>query len=197
MAPNLALKDTTPTADGIGISVVTPALASSDPLSAPPCDGQAISANALTPSAGQACDSQLHLQQVPLCPQVQALIFKGLSDYGLARTGVAGDNLDVPATSFEAWDGTQLAGAVVVKVFWGQTHVRLLYVSPAYQGQGLGSRLMDQAANWARQQGCQFMFVETMSFQATGFYQKNGFILEMERPGYLQGASQMHLRRDL
>ena len=40
----------------------------------------------------------------PLTPAVHKKIFQGMDAFGKKKTGVAGAGLDVPPTSFEAWD---------------------------------------------------------------------------------------------
>ena len=120
-----------------------------------------------------------------------------MDTFGKKKTGVAGDGLDVLPTSFEAWDGEIFIGAVVVKLFWGQMHVKYLYVDEAYRGKGIASRLMEGAISFAREQKCDFIFVETLSFQALDFYTKHGFDLEFTRPGYACHTSFHYLKKTL
>lgn len=133
----------------------------------------------------------------PLSPEVHKKIFQGLNAFGKEKTGIAGDGLDVLPTSFEAWEGDCFVGAVVVKLFWGQMHVKYLYVDEAYRGKGIASRLMEGAISLAREERCDFIFVETLSFQALDFYTKHGFELEFTRPGYACGASFHYLKKKL
>ena len=79
----------------------------------------------------------------------------------------------------------------------GALHVKYVYVDDAYRGQGLATRLIERAFAYGRENKCFFAFVETMSFQALGFYQKMGFQLEFTRPGYAHGTSFHYLRKDL
>lgn len=115
----------------------------------------------------------------------------------MEKLGFAGDHLDQPPTSFEAWDDQLFVGAIVTKKFWGQVHIKYLYIHPSYRSQGIARFLMEQAFDHARQDGCSFIFVETLSFQALEFYKKMGFCLEFTRPGYSHNISFHYLRRDL
>jgi ribosomal protein S18 acetylase RimI-like enzyme len=135
--------------------------------------------------------------QVFLTPKVQKLIFQGLQDYGKIKKGFAGDHLDEPPTSFEAWDQGVLAGALVVKKFWGQMHIRSLYVETAYRGQHIATTLMKRAMDLAVHWQCDFIFVETLNFQALNFYKKMGFDQDFVRYGYAQGTSFHYLRKNL
>lgn len=132
-----------------------------------------------------------------LTPKVQDLIFQGFQEYSLYILGEAGDHLDESPRSFEAWDQETFVGAVVVKRFWGQMHIKYLYVHKDYRQHRIASYLMEQAFAYARGLRCAFIFVETLSFQAVGFYQKLGFKIEFTRPGYSQGVSFHYLKKDL
>ncbi len=66
-----------------------------------------------------------------------------------------------------------------------------------YRCQGLGTELMEVAFKFGRENKCPFAFVETMSFQALGFYQKNEFQLDFTRSGYSHGTSFHYLQKKL
>lgn len=53
--------------------------------------------------------------------------------------------------------------------------VELLVVPEAFRGQGLGARMLQQAEGWARERGCVGVWLDTFSFQAPGFYEKQGY----------------------
>ncbi len=99
--------------------------------------------------------------------------------------------------AFVAMDDEIFAGAIVVGLFWGALHVRKIYVDDAYRHQGLGSKLMELAFKYGLENKCPFAFVETMSFQALSFYEKNGFQLDFTRSGYSHGTSFHYLQKKL
>lgn len=99
--------------------------------------------------------------------------------------------------TFIAMDDQIFAGAIVVGLFWGAIHVRKIYVGGAYRHQGLGTKLMEYAFTYGIENKCPFAFVETMSFQALSFYQKNGFQLDFTRSGYSHGTSFHYLQKKL
>jgi GNAT superfamily N-acetyltransferase len=77
--------------------------------------------------------------------------------------------------------------------FWGITlfrwlHVQMLIVPEILRGRGIGSAVMNAAETEARARGCIGSCVDTFSFQATGFYEKLGYIpfgvLEDYPPGH-------------
>jgi GNAT superfamily N-acetyltransferase len=55
--------------------------------------------------------------------------------------------------------------------------IRTLWVQPALRGQGHGRALLEAAEQEACRQGCKVIMLSSYSFQAPGFYQKNGYEL--------------------
>ena len=117
------------------------------------------------------------------------------SKEAITSTGI--DGLAKEPVAFEMRDGEAFIGCVVVQMFWGQLHVKYLTVDEAYRNQGHARSLMEHAFEFGKRQGCTFAFVETMNFQAPGFYQKLGFKAEMIREGYALGTSFYYLRKEL
>jgi GNAT superfamily N-acetyltransferase len=64
-----------------------------------------------------------------------------------------------------------IAGTILLK--WLKIYVTA--VSPAHRKQGIGKDLLIKAEQHARSQGCQYVYVDTMSFQAYEFYLKSGY----------------------
>ena len=60
--------------------------------------------------------------------------------------------------------------------------VDVMAVSPDYRRQGIGRKLVEEAEAIAAQHGCQYSYVDTMSFQAPDFY----FALGYEESGRLR-----------
>jgi ribosomal protein S18 acetylase RimI-like enzyme len=68
-----------------------------------------------------------------------------------------------------------LLGGVAGRTVYGQFLIEVVWVAEACRGTGLGRRLMEQAEALARERGCVAAQVDTLSFQAPGFYRKLGF----------------------
>jgi ribosomal protein S18 acetylase RimI-like enzyme len=43
------------------------------------------------------------------------------------------------------------------------------------RGQNIGSELLKQAEETAKERGCKYAFLDTFSFQAPAFYEKHGY----------------------
>ena len=71
-------------------------------------------------------------------------------------------------------EGTIIAGII------GYTHgnwltIKFLWVQEAIRKEGLGSKLLKGAEEEATKRGCQYVFLDTFSFQAPLFYKKHGY----------------------
>lgn len=135
----------------------------------------------------------LQIQQNKLTEEVKKKIYQGFAHQAIKATGIDGLNED--PISFELFDKGEFVGAIVVQLFWEQLHIKFLLVEENYRGQGIARRLMNHALEYGKKRGCQFAFVETMSFQAPGFYQKMGFMVEFSRSGYAANTTFHYLKR--
>ncbi|SFN33357.1 Predicted N-acetyltransferase YhbS [Candidatus Pantoea varia] len=70
--------------------------------------------------------------------------------------------------------------------------IDFLWVDETVRGSGLGRALMDAAEQEAMKKGCLFALVDTFSFQALPFYQKQGYQPQMSLPDFPQTGMQRH-----
>ena len=136
----------------------------------------------------------IEIKQQPLTQDLKSQVDEGFSHHAIA---VVGHDEKFEPVAFVAIDDNRMVGMVVGQLFWGALHVKYVFVNEHYRGEGLGVRLMEQVIAYGCINKCPFAFVETMSFQALGFYQKLGFQLELTRSGYAHGTSFHYLRKDL
>jgi ribosomal protein S18 acetylase RimI-like enzyme len=135
----------------------------------------------------------LQIQQNKLTDEVKKKVFQGFAQEAIKCTGIDGLNED--PVSFEIFNELGFFAALVVQLFWGQLHIKYLFVEEAYRGQGVARKLMNHALDFAKKRECQVAFVETMSFQAPRFYQKMGFVIEFSRPGYAAQTTFHYLKK--
>lgn len=138
---------------------------------------------------------KFQIQQNKLRDEVKKRIFDGFGSQAIESTGING--LDEEPISFEIFNDQEFVGAIVVQSFWGQLHIKYLFVEKHYRGQGIARELMNHAIEFGKERDCNFAFVETMSFQAPKFYQKMGFKIEFSRPGYAKNTCFHYLKKDL
>lgn len=75
-------------------------------------------------------------------------------------------------------DGNKIAGLLATT--WGNwMHIQFLWVEERLRGSGHGARLLQAAELEAMVRGCRRVCVDTFSFQARVFYEKQGYRLQM------------------
>lgn len=75
---------------------------------------------------------------------------------------------------YENEKGEKQAG-LVGETFGNWLCIEYLFVSEELRGQGIGKKIIESAEEEAKRRGGKYVFVDTFSFQAPGFYQKLGF----------------------
>jgi len=68
-----------------------------------------------------------------------------------------------------------IVGGIRAICFWNTLHIELLWLSESCRGKGIGKELIESAENFAKENGCEKVFVETTSWQAKPFYEKIGY----------------------
>ncbi|USR59981.1 GNAT family N-acetyltransferase [Lelliottia amnigena] len=71
-------------------------------------------------------------------------------------------------------------------------NIDYLWVSADARGTGLGSQIMQAAEEEAKRMGCLHALVDTFSFQARPFYEKQGYRLQMTLDDFPQKVMQRH-----
>ena len=72
-------------------------------------------------------------------------------------------------------DEGSLQGGIRATCYWNTLHIELLWISETARGSGIGRKLIQKAEAFARDNGCENALVETTSWQARPFYEKNGY----------------------
>ena len=137
----------------------------------------------------------MKIHQSTLTAELKNKICEEFSNAAIKATGING--LSEEPISFERGDGPNVIACVVVQMFWGQLHIKYLFVEENYRCLGIATELMQHAFNYGKSRNCTFAFVETMNFQAVGFYQKLGFNIELSRGGYDKNSRFNYLKKDL
>ena len=105
-------------------------------------------------------------------------------------------NLQALGLLLKSADGATVGG------LWGRSiyewlFVELLFVPESLRGVGLGTQLMEQAQEIARQRHCTGIWLDTFAFQALDFYKKLGFTVFGELEDHPRGISQYWLQKRL
>lgn len=89
----------------------------------------------------------------------------------------------------------QVVGGLWAKSYYDWLFVELLFVPETLRGRRLGSGLLRQAEDWARNEGCIGIWLDTFTFQAPGFYEKQGYILFGAIGDYPRGHRRMFFHK--
>jgi ribosomal protein S18 acetylase RimI-like enzyme len=136
------------------------------------------------------------IKQSKLTEEIKQRIFDGFAEHSIAKTGINGFGDIICLEAHDEATG-EFMGVVAVMMFWGQLHIKYLFVEERFRGKGVGKYLMDKAFKYAKEHNCTFAFLETMSFQALKFYEDMGFELQLTRSGYAKGVSFHYMQKDL
>jgi GNAT superfamily N-acetyltransferase len=104
--------------------------------------------------------------------KVSRELWKGLVKYNVEQAG----SLRYRRTVLSARDAKgKLLGGLILQSYWRESYVELLWLSKRARRGGLGSRLIAEAERRARKRGSILIHLNTFSFQAPGFYEKQGY----------------------
>lgn len=118
------------------------------------------------------------------------------------RAGIrAADPPDVPKRD---WEPICLAlrdadGAVVGGLYgataWSWLMIDGLWVAEELRGNGFGGQLLARSEAIAAERGCRGAWLGTFGFQAREFYERHGYTVFAELPGFPEGHSHFHLQK--
>lgn len=100
------------------------------------------------------------------------VVYKGLLEYNSAR--IEDKNPKDLGVYLQDETGKTVAGLI------GHTHgnwlfIKYLWVSEELRRCNIGSNILNQAEQTAKERGCKYSFLDTFSFQAPEFYKKHGY----------------------
>lgn len=90
-------------------------------------------------------------------------------------------------------DAGEIVGGLTGRTYWQYLDIAYLWVAERHRSRGYATKIMDAAESEALRRGCRRAFLDTLSFQALGFYQKRGYA----EFGRLSGFSGKHERHYL
>ena len=113
-------------------------------------------------------------------------LWKGLMRFNREQAGP----VNYSRTVMSVRDGEGgLLGGLILQSYWRESYIELLWLSARARGSGVGGRLLEEAERHARRRGSRLMHLNTYSFQAPGFYEKQGYRRFGEISGSPRGKS--------
>ncbi len=88
-----------------------------------------------------------------------------------------------------------LAGGLIFSIFGQWLELEFLWADQPIRGRNIGATLLDKAETFAKQCGCAYASVNTMSFQAKPFYEKLGYVLMYTQKNYPKTSSRHYLEK--
>jgi N-acetylglutamate synthase-like GNAT family acetyltransferase len=130
----------------------------------------------------------------PASPETLAIVDAGLDEYSVA----GGPLHEVKALHVIATDHDGSISGGAVGRTWGKCcELQQLWVASEYRGRKEGTRLMDAFELEATQRGCEFVYLDTFSFQAPEFYIKRGYVEVFRTTGFAGEVTKSTMQKHL
>lgn len=88
-------------------------------------------------------------------------------------------------------------GGVIGQTHWDWLYISLMWIKEEYRGQGYGKRLLELAEAEGRKRGAKNVYLDTFSFQAPGFYEKQGYQVFGVLDDFPTGHKRFYLTKQL
>lgn len=108
--------------------------------------------------------------------ELQAIIKEKVINFSNGSLPPSIDTL--PEASFGCYlynDEDNIVGGITSHCFWNIMHIDFFWVDESLRGQGQGKRLLTGMESIAKRENCKAIHLETFSFEAPKFYEKNGY----------------------
>jgi GNAT superfamily N-acetyltransferase len=125
---------------------------------------------------------------------LKEVVRDGLALYNVAATGAAEY---YPVCLFLKNEHQEVLGGLLGHIWAQCLHIAILWVAPILRHQGHGTALLQAAEQLATERGCRLVTLETLSFQAPGFYAKHGYETFAVLPDYPPGHQKHFLKKPL
>lgn len=125
----------------------------------------------------------------------RALLSKGLGEHNDSVTGFS-DRMALAVVVTDPATG-DVVGGVSGRTSLGTLIIEQVWLHPAHRRGGLGHRMLAAAEEEGRRRGCKQGWLNTLSFQAPWFYERNGWERFGEVPCLPEGSSRIFFRKTL
>jgi GNAT superfamily N-acetyltransferase len=116
----------------------------------------------------------------------EAALREALGQWNVRVTGFSDY---APAYHFLREADGRIRGGILAYVWGKWLHVDILWLEEELRRQGWGTKLMEAAHAIGREKGAEAAWLDTFSFQARPFYERLGYELVFEVPGFPPGHS--------
>jgi GNAT superfamily N-acetyltransferase len=92
---------------------------------------------------------------------------------------------------------SETVGGVIAVVYWDWLYIDLMWIREDLRRHGYGRQLLASAEDAGRQKGAKHAHLDTFSFQAPEFYQKNGYRVFGELKDFPAGHTRYYMTKEL
>ncbi|XLZ73124.1 GNAT family N-acetyltransferase [Massilia sp. SR12] len=128
-------------------------------------------------------------------PAFENLLGKGLEEFNLQAAGFS-DQRSLCVVVRDP-DSGEAVGGIVGRTSLGLAFLDLFHLPASVRGAGVGTRVLQAFEDEARKRGCRNAVLYTISFQAPGFYEKNGWVMFGEVESDMEGVSRVFMKKRL
>lgn len=125
----------------------------------------------------------------------EAAIRDGLSDYNFDKAGYR-DHRPL-AILISDPDSGEVVGGLLGSTSFGLLRIDRFFLPEGLRKQGLGTRIINAAEEEGRRRGCIRALLTTLSFQAPGFYQRQGWKVLAELEGVAPAPTRFLMTKKL
>ena len=130
-------------------------------------------------------------------PEDEEFVKAQLIQYNLMAAPPVQSYISIPVNFVLESEEGNISGGLLGKLYRGCLFIDILWVSEDIRGLGYGAKLLQQAEWVAKNQGCNFVHLDTFSFQAPNFYEKQGYEIFGVLDSYSSGIKRYFLKKDL
>ncbi|NJB84226.1 GNAT family N-acetyltransferase [Wenyingzhuangia aestuarii] len=131
-----------------------------------------------------------------ITPELEETIVKMLVQYNSEKID-SSKYINEPLEIIIKDDNNDILGGIYGRSIWGTLEIKTFVIKDNYRNQGIGSKLIKAAENEALKRKCNFISLDTFSFQAPGFYEKKGFEKIGTETNYPQSHDKYYYRKKL
>ncbi|MEI5906975.1 GNAT family N-acetyltransferase [Bacillus spongiae] len=94
-------------------------------------------------------------------------------------------------------DDKNVHGGILGEICWNWLEIHILMMDEELRGKGYGTKLLLEMERAAKENKCDFIKVDTLSFQALDFYRDNGYEIYGTLDGVGRDYKHFYLRKDI
>ncbi|MEQ2528427.1 GNAT family N-acetyltransferase [Bacillaceae bacterium CLA-AA-H227] len=94
-------------------------------------------------------------------------------------------------------ENDKIRGGILGEICWNWLEIHTFMIDEDIRKEGYGTKLLYEIEKIARERNCDFIKVDTLSFQALGFYEKNGYQVYGSIDNVGRDFTHYYLKKDL